>query len=290
MNVLCFLPKMPMVFCAVLLSLSVQGLAQLKSDTPLWPTVGKTTELVDVILPGPKLVGKPIDDREPVVVRVTDAIAHGDGFRYRLEYQGMEPGNFDLTQWLVRKDGQPSTDLPSIPVQIRSLLPPGQIKPNELQVGWLPRMGGYKVLVIALAVLWTLGLLGLIFLGRKRKPDELAEETPTTLAAMLKQRIQTACDNTAGSKELAELERMLVAFWQKKLNLESESPHQAIVKVRQHPDSGGLMRKLETWIHQPKTNGADDQDVDWETLLAPYRDLPADTLEPGSPEAQIAVR
>ena len=83
---------------------------------------------------------------------------------------------------------------------------------------------------------------------------------------------------------------MLVAFWQKKLNLESESPHQAIVKVRQHPDSGGLMRKLETWIHQPKTNGADDQDVDWETLLAPYRDLPADTLEPDSPEAQIAVR
>ena len=290
MNALCFLPKMTLLFCAVLISLSVQGLAQLKSDTPLWPTVGKTTELVDVILPGPKLVGKPIDDREPVVVRVTDAIAHGDGFRYRLEYQGMEPGNFDLTQWLVRKDGQPSTDLPSIPVQIRSLLPPGQIKPNELQVGWLPRMGGYKVLVIVLAVLWTLGLLGLIFLGRKRKPDELAEEAPTTLAAMLKQRIQTACDNTAGSKELAELERMLVAFWQKKLNLESESPHQAIVKVRQHPDSGGLMRKLETWIHQPKTNGADDQDVDWETLLAPYRDLPADTLEPGSPEAQIAVR
>ena len=290
MNALCFLPKMTLLFCAVLLSLSVQGLAQLKSDTPLWPTVGKTTELVDVILPGPKLVGKPIDDREPVVVRVTDAIAHGDGFRYRLEYQGMEPGNFDLTQWLVRKDGQPSTDLPSIPVQIRSLLPPGQIMPNELEVGWLPRMGGYKVLVIVLAVLWTLGLLGLIFLGRKRKPDELAEETPTTLAAMLKQRIQTACDNTAGSKELAELERMLVAFWQKKLNLESESPHQAIVKVRQHPDSGGLMRKLETWIHQPKTNGADDQDVDWETLLAPYRDLPADTLEPGSPEAQIAVR
>jgi len=164
-------------------------------------------------------MGKPIDDREPVVVRVTDAIAHGDGFRYRIEYQGMEPGNFDLTKWLVRKDGTASEEeLPSLPVQIRSLLPPGQIIPNELTEGWLPKMGGYKVLMAVLAVLWTLGLLGLIFLGRKGKVDQQQEAPPTTLAAMLKQRIQKACDNKADSKDLAELERMLAAFWQKKLN------------------------------------------------------------------------
>ena len=184
MNVLCALSKTALVFCVVQLFISAQGIAQLKSDAPQWPTVGTTTELADVILPGPKLVGKPIDDVDPVVVRVTDAIAHGDGFRYRIEYQGMEPGNFDLTKFLVQKNGEAATELPSIPVQIRSLLPPGQVKPNELTKGWLPRMGGYKILMVVMAVLWTLGLLGLIFLGRKRAAQQPDEIQPTTLAAM----------------------------------------------------------------------------------------------------------
>lgn len=282
--------QLSLVFCVLQLLLNAQGQAQLKSDAPQWPTVGTTTELADVILPGPKLIGKPIDDREPVVVRVTDAIAHGDGFRYRIEYQGMEPGNFDLTKWLVRKDGQVGAELPSIPVQIRSLLPPGQIKPNELTEGWLPRMGGYKILMVVIAVLWALGLLGLIFLGHKRKVQQQDEVRPTTLAGLLKQRIQKACDNEADSKDLAELERMLVAFWQKKLDLAADSPHQAMVKIREHTDSGPLMQKIESWIHQPQTNTADDHDVDWETLLEPYRNLPADSLEATSSEANNALR
>lgn len=282
MNVFCALSKTALVFCVVQLFVSAQGVAQLKSDAPQWPTVGTTTELTDVILPGPKLIGKPIDDVDPVVVRVTDAIAHGDGFRYRIEYQGMEPGNFDLTKFLVLRNGQAAAELPSIPVQIRSLLPPGQIKPNELTEGWLPQMGGYKILMLVAAVLWTLGLLGLIFLGRKRAVEQKDDVVPTTLAGMLKQRIQKACDNEADSKDLAELERMLVAFWQKKLNLEADSPHQAMVKIRQHPDSSPLMTKIESWIHQPQNNNAGDQEVDWETLLEPYRSLPADSLETNS--------
>lgn len=271
-----------LVICVFNVFLCGEGWAQLKSDAPQWPTVGTTTELVDVILPGPKLTGKPINDRDPVIVRVTDAIVHGDGFRYRIEYQGMEPGNFDLAQFLVEKNGQTASELPSIPVQIRSLLPPGQIKPNELSKGWLPRMGGYQILMAVLAVLWTLGLLALIFLGRKRKVQQRDETPPTTLAAMLKLRIEKACQNEADSKDLAELERMLVAFWQKKLNLHADAPHQALMKIRQHADSGPLMTKIESWIHQPPTDRADDQDVDWESLLEPYRNLPTDSLEPHS--------
>ena len=56
----------PLVFCIVQFFISAQGLAQLKSDVPQWPTVGTTTEMADVILPGPKLTGKPINDVDPV--------------------------------------------------------------------------------------------------------------------------------------------------------------------------------------------------------------------------------
>jgi len=45
-----------------------------------------------------------------------------------------------------------------------------------------------------------------------------------------------------------------------------------------------LMKKIEAWGHQPQTNRADDQNVDWESLLEPYRNLPADSLEANSIE------
>ena len=247
------------------------------------PTVGTTSVMSDVIIAGPELIGKPIEDADPMIVRITDKIVHGDGFRYRIEYQAMEPGSFDLMKFLIRKDGEPLDDLKdaaAITVEIQSLLPPGQIKPNELQPGWIPRMGGYRILMSIFAVLWGLGLLALIFLGHKKKQAAAASAAPTSLAQLLKQRIETARQNKAGSKELAELERMLTAFWQKKLKLESESPHQAIAAIRQHPQSADLMKQIEAWIHRPDNHdGSNPQKVDWQTLLEPYADLPADALE-----------
>ena len=134
-----------------------------------WPSVGVVAEIDSVTLPGTELEGRALFNDAPMVVHVKNVFAHGDSFRYDLRYQGFEPGEHDLSKWLVRKDGSSTDDLPEIPVKIRSVLPPGQQKPNDIESAKLPSVGGYTLLATIVAVAWALGLLGLIFIGRPRK-------------------------------------------------------------------------------------------------------------------------
>ena len=63
----------------------------------------------------PSWRSKPLDDRRaPVVLRIVDVYPHGTAFRYDLEYYGLEPGTFDLRDYLRRKDGSSTADLPPI--------------------------------------------------------------------------------------------------------------------------------------------------------------------------------
>ena len=237
------------------------------------PTVGAAGVIEQVILPGTELIGKPISEGDPIVVRVVNVFPHGDSFRYDIRFHGMEPGEFNLIQWLERKDGSSVAQLPAIDVTIRSLLPPGQIEPNGLESGWIPRMGGYRVLMWGAIGLWGLGLLALIFAKRKKPVLETVHERELTLADLLKTRIEAASENQMDKRQYAELERMLTAFWRKRLGLESESTHVALAKIKEHVEAGPLMRQLETWMHSPDSG----RNVDLASLLVPFRSLPADT-------------
>ncbi len=237
------------------------------------PTVGAAGHIDQLVLPGPELVGKPLVEGDPIVVRIVDVFPHGDSFRYDIRFHGMEPGKYDLVKWLVRKDGSEVGELPEIPIEIISLLPPGQIQPNELESGWLPRLGGYRNLLIAAVVLWLLVLLSLIFLGRK-KPEPAAEpEHQLTLADLLQTRIEAALANRMEPKQYAELERMLFAFWRKRLNLEDQATAVALVTIKQNDEAGPLMNQLERWLHSPHPS----KDVNLAELLKPFQNLPADT-------------
>jgi hypothetical protein len=237
------------------------------------PTVGAAGTIEQIILPGTELIGKPLVSGSPIVVRVLQAIPHGDSFRYEIRFFGMEPGKYNLADWLERKDGSSVTNLPEIPVEILSLLPPGQIQPNELETGWLPRLGGYRNVMLAAIALWTLVLFGLIFLRRKKPVAAVKTEHQATLADLLQARIESALNNQMDQSQYAELERMLFGFWRKRLGLEAEAPHAALIKIKNHADAGPLMRQLETWMHSPGAQG----DHDLASLLKPFRNLPADT-------------
>ena len=237
------------------------------------PSVGAAGTIEQIILPGTELTGKPLAAGSPIVVRVLKSFPHGDSFRYDIRFFGMEPGKFNLADWLIRKDGSAVADLPEIPIEIRSLLPPGQIQPNGLETGWLPRLGGYRSVMIATIVLWTLVFLGLIFLRRKKPTLAAATEKQLTLADLLQARIESALNNQMDQSQYAELERMLFGFWRKRLGLESETPHDALIQIKNNDDAGPLMRQLEKWMHSPVAQ----PDFDLASLLKPYRELPADT-------------
>lgn len=239
------------------------------------PTVGAAGWISQIILPGSELEGVPIDSDSPMVVRIIRSFPHGDSFRYEIQFHGLEPGEYDLAKWLRRKDGSAADDLPEIPVEIRSLLPPGQIEPNPLGQGILPRLGGYRVVSALVVLIWLAVLLTLIFAGRKKAAKAEAISKPQTLAELLRLRLAAAARNEIQPHQYAELERMLFAFWRKKLSLESESADAALRSIKSDKTAGPLMQQLETWMHDPHA----DRDVDLAHLLQPYESIPVEEVE-----------
>lgn len=244
------------------------------------PTVGMPAKIEQLVLPGTELETKPIEDRQAkLVVRITEVFPHVSAFRYNLVYYGLEPGEYDLKDYLRRKDGGLTADLPKIPVTIRAILPPGQIEPNELRPMPSGFWSSYRLWMGVGAVVWVLGLLAILFVGRGKKKVDDGDGLPggPTLADRLKPLVERAMSGTLEPGQHAELERMLIGYWRKRLDLDSASPAQAIASIRGDARAGPLLLQLEAWLHRPDH----DEEVDVAALLEPYRHLPAEALEGG---------
>ncbi len=232
-----------------------------------------------LVLPGSELEAVPNEDRKPpVVLRVVRVFPHGSAFRYDLEYQGLEPGRFDLKNYLRRKDGSSAADLPSIPVKVVPLLPPGQVTPNPLEIRKAPFIGGYRLLQIAAGTVWVLGLLAIVYFGflrGKKGGTGLAAGRPASLADRLRPLVEGAMAGRLSQPQLASLERTLLAYWRKRLGLEKADPARAIETLRSHAEAGPLLGQLEVWLLRPGPTAG----VDPARLLEPYKRLPADALE-----------
>ncbi|MHB1560112.1 MAG: hypothetical protein ACYC61_21890 [Isosphaeraceae bacterium] len=237
-------------------------------------TVGMPARIEQLVLPGTELEAKPIEDRgAPMVVRVVESYPHGSAFRYDIVYYGLDPGRYDLKDDLRRKDGSPMTGVPSILVSVQPVLPPGQVEPHQLILGPAPTLGGYRLLVIAGGLLWFAVLAGLALAGRRRRRI-VAEGVirRATLADRLRPLVEAAMAGRLDAGRRAELERLLIGYWQRRLGLEDRPPARVMAVLREHPDAGALFRKLEDWLHRPAGSAGP---VDVAALLAPYRDIPA---------------
>jgi hypothetical protein len=235
-----------------------------------------------LVLPGPELEVKPLEDRRaPVVVRITGVYPHGTAFRYDLVYYGLEPGNYDLKSFLRRKDGTSTGELPGIPVRVDPVLPPGQIEPNALALARSPSLGGYRLLLAFAGSLWCAGLAAILLLGRHKKTQAEAQASrPVTLADRLRPLVNAALAGALSEGQHAELERLLIGYWRKRLKLEHVSPAEAIRLMRQHEEAGALLRHLEEWLHKP---GARAEAAEIAALLRPYQEL-----RPENPDDETA--
>ncbi|QDV37508.1 hypothetical protein [Tautonia plasticadhaerens] len=271
---------------AALAALCLASPGEAEDDPPLPGRSVGMPERIEVILPGPELEAVPRDDREtPIVLRVVRVDPHGSRRRYELEFLGLEPGEYDLTDYLRRKDRSSTADLAPIPVSIRSVLPPGQVEPNAPSRRPTPRPWGYRALVLAVAILWLAGLAYLLFGGRRRRVSASPVAVrPRTLAERLRPLVEGASRGDLDPAGRAELERLLIGYWRRRAGLEGIDPARAVAILREHDEAGPVFRSLEDWLHRPP--GPSQENIDIIELLKPYRDLPADTLEPvGSPDA-----
>lgn len=245
------------------------------------PTVGVEGR-IELALPGTLLKARPVTDKAPLLLRIAStqpAPRRGDLW-YDLRYMGLVPGAHDLKNYLVRADGSPTGDLPSVQVAVLGLLPQdhkGELVRNA-GARW-PFFGGYRVLMGAVAVLWFALLIPLIFVGRRKRVKIVAPPTArTTFADRLRPLIDQAARGTLSIEEKGKLERMLLWYWQQRLDLTGDSPADAIAALRRHQQAGELLRALEEWLHR-RPGTAMTTDVN--ALLAPYREV----VDPGEVRA-----
>src|SRR5262249_42481508 len=185
------IPPLGYGLCAAVI-LALPGLS--RAEDQRHSTVGMPARIDQVVLPGSELEVKPLDnDRTPVVVRIASVYPHGTAFRYDLVYYGLEPGSFDLKDYLRRKDSSSTRELPSLRVKIEAVLPPGQVLPNTLEAKGSPFLGGYRLALIAAGVVWVLGLLAILLAGRRKKQeDPAARVRPATVADRLRPLVEKA--------------------------------------------------------------------------------------------------
>jgi len=244
-------------------------------DEPETPTVGEPAELLGVVLPGSELQVKASDFSVPLVLRILDVWPHGDALRYDFSYYGLEPGTHDLAHYLERVDGSSTEDLPELPVEVRSILPSGQIEPAALGGAKVPDVGGYERSLWIGGILWLVGLVAILAYGRRRQAADHAQREPQSLADRLRPLVSDALQGTLPAERRAELELMLIAYWRDKLGLAETSSAKALAQLKAHAEAGPLLRGLEDWLHRPTP----PEDVDVAALLAPYEKERADAID-----------
>ncbi len=258
-----------MNYWRVLLMSLLLTLAELASGED--PTVGREGRLA-VVLPRGDLQALPVVGRPTLVLRIATCEATGDGFLYDLRFQGAVPGTFNLTDYLLKPDGAPASELPKIPVTVRGILSvdhDGSLFDAPAMTSYL--FGHYQTLMIALIVGWA-ALLPWLW-RRRQKPAVLTvQSSAPTLAERFAPLVIQAQAGTLDSVGLAHLERLLIATWRKQLGLDAIDYRAALAQLRADEHAGALLRQVDLWLHaRPGTSTS----VDVTTLLAPYRSISA---------------
>jgi len=234
-------------------------------------TIGFPKLIFQHVIPGSKVVAKPITDRTlPLIIRIVDTYPHGTDFRYDIEYKGLEPGSYDIGEYLQREDGT-ETPIPSINIEVRSLLGSGQVEPYVLP----PVKSRYRSFYLPALLLggaaWLAGLLLILFYGRgkSKRPSHLEQQL--TVADRMRPLVNAAIAGELGVQEQAELERVLSAFWCKKLRLNHLGASDLREKLRTHPEASVMLNQIDCWLHRPASDPHNEVNVN--EILKPYQTM-----------------
>lgn len=221
------------------------------------------------------LRAKPVVSRQDVLVRIADERQDGAARLYDLRAMPMVKGTHDLRSALERVDGGPMEALPAVVLEAASIVPKTHRGVDPRPDPAPPRLGGYQIAMMGAGVLWLAPILwfsGRALLRRRKTPTAVAVAAPPTLADQLRPLVEAAIAGRATVDERARLERLLLAHWRERLALAEMSPHDALVKLKEHAEAGGILRAVEGWLHMPRVEGEDSPDV--AALLGPYRGEP----------------
>lgn len=229
--------------------------------------VGLPLEIRDVYILGDEIETKPRRDREPpLVVRILEIKPAKDGSRYDFEVHGLEPGKHNLADYLEAPEG---TTIPAIPLEITTELPPGLVRPNNIEPGKLPELGGYRTTMIVVASVWFAGLIViLLWRGKRPETDTADHDKPATLGERLLPLVNKAASGQLTTEDRAQIDRLVIGHWrEKRPEIAALSPAEAMIRLRDDEQAAPLLQALEKWLHSRDSNPSN---AEIEALLAPY--------------------
>jgi hypothetical protein len=214
---------------------------------------------------------RPLDDRTELILRI-EAItpAPHQQQRYDFHYMGLEPGRYSLADYLIRPDGSRPDELSNTLVHVQAMLPENHDgKLTGCETGRFPFIGGYRLFLALVALLWVGGIAGFVMSYRKKRVVEapVVVVPEPTFAERMRPLVEAAAAGQLSPDGQAALERLLMGYWRERLNLPELRMAEALDQLKAHAQAGELLRALERWLHQ--RNGVSSQEVN--TLLAPYR-------------------
>ncbi|MDQ8189937.1 hypothetical protein [Roseibacillus persicicus] len=241
----------------------------LLGETPT-QRVGLPLLLEDLYLKGPLLEPVPRTTREsPLMLRMVEVKPAQDGFRYTIEVQGLDAGDYNLGEFLREAQSESGHSSHQVPITITTALPPGLPRPAELQPKPLPRVGGYRALLWVLGLVWVSGLVWVLFAGRKNANSTATITPEPTLAERLEPLLKKASQEELNTDEQARLERLVLGHWREKVpEVAKLSPSESLAHLRKHPEASPLLLQLERWLHS-RDSVVSDEEI--QELLTPYR-------------------
>ena len=259
--------------CFVALLLSGNSIsAQTNSSTNSPPTRAIGIEgRVSLELPRADYQPRPLDDRTELILRIEAVTSVATNrHRYDFYYMGLEPGNYSLANYLIRPDGSQPDELSNTLVQVQAVLPEDHDgKLTRYTPEQFPFIGGYRVFLGLIGLLWFGGIAVFVMSYRKKRvtvaPVMVAPEP--TFAERIRPLVEAAASGNLSLDGKAQLERLLMGFWREKLSLPDLRMAEALERLKAHSQAGELLRALERWLHQRGGAAAGEVNL----LLEPYR-------------------
>lgn len=213
----------------------------------------------------------------PVMVRLETLKKNDDGTtRYRADIIGLIAGEYDLRDFLERRDGS-ELALTPIPVVVMSQLDnDGGVDLSTMSASPPLSPSRYRLIAVVLGLAWLSWPVVYLVRRRSRNDEAIApviSYRAPTLADQLRPLVEQALDGSLSTRDQGRLELLMYAYWQKELHIDG-SPAYAVSRVRRHARSCELLQTVERWLHAGP-HRADVTEDHLMRLLAPYRRAPA---------------
>lgn len=208
----------------------------------------------------------------PMLVRIVEATrADDDTTSYHIQCIGLVAGDYDLREYLERRDGSPLKMQP-LPVHVRTQLSADH-GTDLFSPAQAPLLTGtqYRTILIGLAVAWLSVPVSFFVVRRLRRrpvpPPPVAP--PPSLADQLRPLVDSAISGSLSIAQRGRLELLMYSYWRGRLGMDGPQA-EVVMQLRRDAEAGRLLRAVESWLHA-HTSPTAPADGEVASLLEPYR-------------------